>query len=36
MTDPVSSPSGTGLSPNVAGALAYLLGPLTGILFLVI
>lgn len=26
----------TGLSPNVAGALAYLLGPITGVLFLVI
>jgi uncharacterized membrane protein len=26
----------TGLAPNVAGALAYVLGPLTGILFLVI
>jgi uncharacterized membrane protein len=28
--------SSTGLAPNLAGALAYLLGPLTGILFLVI
>lgn len=27
---------GTGLSPNVAGALSYLVGPLTGILFLVL
>lgn len=26
----------TGLSPNVAGALAYFLGPFTGILFLVL
>ena len=25
--------SGTGLEPNVAGALSYLLGPITGILF---
>ena len=25
--------SGTGLDPNVAGALSYLLGPITGILF---
>jgi uncharacterized membrane protein len=30
------SPQSTGLAPNVAGALAYLLGPLTGIFFLVI
>lgn len=28
--------STTGLAPNLAGALAYLLGPLTGILFLVV
>jgi len=28
--------SSTGLAPNLAGALAYLLGPLTGILFLVV
>jgi uncharacterized membrane protein len=27
---------GTGLAPNVAGALAYVLGPLTGILFLIL
>jgi uncharacterized membrane protein len=26
----------TGLAPNVAGALAYILGPITGVLFLVI
>ena len=26
----------TGLAPNVAGALAYLLGPITGVLFLVL
>lgn len=29
-------PAGTGLEPNVAGALSYILGALTGILFLVI
>lgn len=29
------TPSSTGLSPNVAGALSYVLGPLTGIAFLV-
>ncbi len=28
-------PSSTGLKENVAGALSYLLGPITGILFLV-
>lgn len=28
--------SSTGLAPNLAGALAYFLGPLTGILFLVV
>ncbi len=31
-----SSPKGTGLEPNIAGALAYFLGPLTGVLFWVI
>jgi uncharacterized membrane protein len=31
-----SQPAGSGLAPNVAGALAYVLGPLTGILFLVL
>ena len=31
-----SGPSSTGLAPNVAGALAYSLGPITGIAFLVI
>jgi uncharacterized membrane protein len=40
MTTPNVPPGGgttsTGLAPNVAGALAYLLGPITGILFLVI
>ncbi len=33
---PPSTESSTGLAPNVAGALAYLLGPITGILFLVL
>jgi len=33
---PNTEPSTTGLAPNLAGALAYLLGPITGILFLVI
>lgn len=28
--------SGTGLSKNTAGALAYVLGPITGIIFLVL
>lgn len=28
--------SGTGLSKNVAGALSYVLGPITGVLFLVL
>lgn len=39
MSNPLSPASGTtstGLAPNVAGALAYLLGPITGILFLVL
>ena len=43
MSNPVPTPpptnpppaSGGGLTPNLAGALAYLLGPITGILFLV-
>jgi uncharacterized membrane protein len=34
MTSP-ATPT-TGLAPHVAGALAYLLGPITGVLFLVI
>jgi uncharacterized membrane protein len=33
MTSPTATASSTGLAPNVAGALAYLLGPITGILF---
>jgi uncharacterized membrane protein len=37
MSAPQPTPtSGTGLAPNLAGALAYLLGPITGILFLVL
>ena len=31
--DETEGGSGTGLEPNVAGALSYLLGPITGILF---
>lgn len=30
------APAGSGLAPNVAGALAYLFGPITGIIFLLI
>lgn len=39
MTSPNASPGGataTGLTQNLAGALAYLLGPITGIFFLVV
>lgn len=37
MPDTPSAPHGsTGLAPNVAGALSYLLGPITGVLFLVL
>jgi uncharacterized membrane protein len=38
MSDPLPGSEGTstGLAPNLAGALCYLLGPLTGILFLVL
>lgn len=36
MPEPTTRTSGTGLAPNVAGALAYLLGPVTGVLFLLI
>ena len=37
MTNP-SSPAATstGLAPNLAGALAYILGPITGVVFLVL
>ncbi len=33
---PQGQQGGTGLAPNVAGALAYFLGPFTGIFFLVV
>ncbi|HLL47627.1 MAG TPA: DUF4870 domain-containing protein, partial [Longimicrobiaceae bacterium] len=37
MPDAPGTPQGTtGLAPNVAGALSYLLGPVTGVLFLVL
>lgn len=40
MTNPITPAGGgktsTGLEPNLAGALSYVLGPITGILFLVI
>ena len=37
MPDNAQAPQGgTGLAPNVAGALSYFLGPVTGILFLVL
>lgn len=36
MSEIQQSPTNTGLAPNLAGALAYLLAPLTGILFLAI
>jgi hypothetical protein len=32
---PVSAPQSAGMSPNVAGALTYLLGFVTGLIFLV-
>jgi uncharacterized membrane protein len=35
-SNPPPVPQSSGLAPNVAGALAYVLAPLTGILFLVI
>ena len=35
-TPDTTTPSSTGLEPKVAGLLSYLLGPLTGILFLVL
>lgn len=35
-TTPASAKGGTGLQSNIAGALAYFLGPVTGILFLLI
>lgn len=33
---PTTTPQGSGLAPNVAGALAYVLSPISGILFFVI
>ncbi len=35
-TAEVGKKGGAGLQPNIAGALAYFLGPVTGILFLLI
>ena len=34
--DPSTTPSSTGMAANVAGLLCYLLGPVTGIVFLVV
>jgi len=34
--EPVPTGTSTGLDPNVSGALAYLLGPITGVIFLVL
>jgi uncharacterized membrane protein len=36
MSTALEEPTSTGLAPNLAGALAYVLGPLTGVLFLVL
>lgn len=36
MTNPVTTSTSTGLAPNVAAALSYVLGPITGVLFLVL
>lgn len=37
MTNPATTtPSSTGLATNVAAALSYVLGPITGVLFLVL
>jgi uncharacterized membrane protein len=39
MSDPMPSTStttSTGLTPNLAGALSYVLGPITGVLFLLL
>jgi uncharacterized membrane protein len=36
MSEHSAVPSSTGLAPNVAAALSYVLGPFTGVLFLVI
>ena len=32
----MAAKSGTGLAKNVAGALAYVLGPITGVIFLIL
>lgn len=38
MTNPsaLSGTTSTGLAPNIAGTLAYVLGPITGVIFLVL
>ncbi|HEU4698406.1 MAG TPA: hypothetical protein VFS40_04460 [Gemmatimonadales bacterium] len=36
MSTALDTRTSTGLAPNVAGLLAYLLGPITGVLFLVL
>lgn len=36
MSENLPAPSGSGLAPNLAGALAYLIGPFSGIFFLVV
>jgi len=36
MADTPNAPQGSGLAPNLAGLLAYLVMPLTGILFLML
>jgi uncharacterized membrane protein len=33
---PPGAPQGTGLAPNVGGALSYVLGPVTGVIFVLI
>jgi uncharacterized membrane protein len=37
MSDPLpTTTTSTGLTPNLAGALSYLLGPITGVIFLLL
>ena len=36
MSAPLDTRTSTGLAPNVAGLLTYILGPITGVLFLVL
>lgn len=36
MTNPAATSTSTGLSPNLAAALSYVLGPITGVLFLLL